>query len=63
MVLPEDERRILDYTREKGSITNEECRRLLEINPDRAFYLLDKLCKLKQLKPEGTGRWRKYIIV
>lgn len=63
MVFPEDEKCILDYALGHGSIGNVECRKLLGINQDRAHYLLNKLCKLKQLKPEGSGRWRRYTVV
>ena len=45
-----DEEKILVYVREHGSINNTECRRLLEVDDKRAWYLLNKLCNLGMLK-------------
>jgi ATP-dependent DNA helicase RecG len=57
-----EEDRILSYVREKGSITSQECQELLGVGADRAYYLLKKLTEAARLKPEGRGRWRKYIL-
>jgi len=61
-VLLTEEDRILAYVKEHGSITNSECRNLLEVNDDRARYLLKKLVTSGALKPVGQGRWRRYVL-
>ena len=55
-----DEEKILHHIQEHGSISNRECRDLLKVDLQRASYLLKKLTKERALKPEGTGRWRRY---
>ena len=57
-----DEDKVLAYVREHGSIDNAQSRELLEVEIKRAWYLLDKLCKLGALKPVGQGRWRRYTL-
>jgi predicted HTH transcriptional regulator len=57
-----DEEKILVYVREHGSINNTECRRLLEVDDKRAWYLLNKLCNLGMLKHVGKGRWSHYTL-
>ena len=56
------EDKILAYVREKGSITSQECQRLLDVEKDRAYSLLKKLVQTGLLRTEGQGRWRKYMI-
>lgn len=58
-----DEERIIAYVQEHGSISNAECRELLEIGDTRAYYLLTKLCAGSRLKPEGKGKGRRYVSV
>ena len=60
--LQADEEKILAFVRERGSITNIECRTLLAVNEARAYYLLKTLASSGQLKSEGTGRWRRYVL-
>lgn len=60
--LQADEEKILAFVRERGSITNMECRTLLAVNEARADYLLKTLASSGQLKSEGTGRWRRYVL-
>jgi ATP-dependent DNA helicase RecG len=60
--LPVDEEKIVVYVREHGSINNTECRRLLEVEDKRAWYLLNKLCNLGVLKHRGKGRWSRYML-
>ena len=59
---PTDEARVLTYVRERGAITNASCRKLLGINDDRAYYLLKRLCDEGHLRPNGEGRYRKYVL-
>lgn len=54
--------RILKYVRENGSITSQQCQRLIGVGADRAHYLLKRLTEVARLKPEGRGRWRKYLL-
>ncbi|MBE9592108.1 MAG: hypothetical protein IMF19_01385 [Proteobacteria bacterium] len=56
------EDKILVYVKTHGSINNPECRELLRIDDTRAYYLLKKLCKSKQLKPKGKSKSRRYVI-
>ncbi|MCZ6677258.1 MAG: sigma-54 dependent transcriptional regulator [Candidatus Poribacteria bacterium] len=55
-----DEEKIVAYVREHGSINNAECRTLLNIDRQRANYLLRKLHRYGLLAPEGTRRWLRY---
>lgn len=57
-----DEAKILAFIREHGAISNIECRGLLAVNEARAYYLLKKLSSSGQLRSEGTGRWRRYLL-
>jgi len=57
-----NEGRILTFVRDHGSINNAECRKLLKVKEERAWYLLMKLCKTGRLHPEGEGRWRRYLV-
>jgi predicted HTH transcriptional regulator len=57
-----DEDRILAWVRQKGSVTNMACRELLDVDDKRAWYLLKKMTEAGQLKPEGAGRWRRYVL-
>jgi ATP-dependent DNA helicase RecG len=58
--LETDEERILDYVQKNGSINNEQCRKLLSADTNRAYYLINKLIKNNYLIPKGNGRWRVY---
>ena len=57
-----DEEKILAYVRQHGSINNTACRGLLDADEARAYYLLKKLCDISHLKPEGKGKWRRYLL-
>ncbi len=56
-----DEERILAHVSARGSISNAECRELLEIDEPRAYYLLKKLSRAGRLRAHGRGRWRRYV--
>jgi len=58
--LETDEEHILDYVQKNGSINNEQCRKLLNADTNRAYYLINKLIKNNYLIPKGNGRWRVY---
>jgi ATP-dependent DNA helicase RecG len=52
-----EEEKIIARVREKGSITNAECRELLTVDDKRAWYLLRKLMDAGRLKAaKGAGR-------
>ena len=55
-----DEERILALVAAQGSISNTECRDLLDISPERASYLLKKLNAQGLLEQEGARRWSRY---
>lgn len=57
-----DEDKILIYVQQHRSITNTECRALLNVDEARAYYLLKKLCDVKRLYPEGKGKGRRYVL-
>lgn len=57
-----EEERILEYVREHGSISNAECRNLLEIDQRRAHYLFQKLVAAGTLTREGERRWARLRI-
>ena len=57
-----NEEKILTYLKKHGSINNSECRELLSINNERAYYLFKKLSKNGRLKAQKKGRWRRYVV-
>lgn len=61
-VLSDEERKILDYTRQHGGITNAECRTLLTVEDHRAYYLLKRLVGSGLLSPQGSGKGRRYTL-
>lgn len=61
-VLSDEERKILDYARQHGGITNAECRTLLTVEDHRAYYLLKKLSGSGHLSPQGSGKGRRYTL-
>ena len=56
----DDERKILAYLKQHGSITNRQCCMLLDVDKRRATYLLQKLLKYGLLVHEGKQRWSRY---
>ena len=56
-----DEDKILDYIKKHGSINNNECRELLNVNNARAYYLLKKLSEQRKLTAIKKGKGRRYI--
>jgi DNA-binding NtrC family response regulator len=57
-----DEERILAYFRERGSISNPECRKLLTVDKRRASYLLQKMERYGLLERKGEHRWSRYYL-
>ncbi len=57
---PSHEETILAHVKKHGSINNTECRDLLEIDLNKASYLLKKLAKKGILKQSGKRRWTRY---
>jgi len=60
--LDPEEKRILAYIRENGSINRGECKTLLNVSATRASYLLQRLRDKGILRMEGTRRWARYFI-
>jgi len=57
-----DEERILMYVRTRGSITNAECRDLLNVDANRASYLLKKMHRTGLLTRKNAHRWAQYSL-
>jgi ATP-dependent DNA helicase RecG len=62
LVHKSDEEKILSYIIKHGSINNSECRELLNVNDDRAYYLLKKLSEKGKLKTLKKGKGRRYVV-
>jgi len=62
LVHKSDEEKILSYIIKHGSINNIECRELLNVNDDRAYYLLNKLSEKGKLKTLKKGKGRRYVV-
>ena len=56
----DDEKRILAYIRQHGSINNAECRELLSVDRNRAAHLLKKMHAYGLLILDGERRWSRY---
>ncbi len=56
------EERVLDYVKERGSINNTECRKLLQVELHQASNLLKKLRKKDLLQRTGERRWARYLL-
>jgi DNA-binding NtrC family response regulator len=56
----DDAERILAFVREKGSINNAQCRKLLGVGMHRAWYLLRRLHRAERLQQNSSGRWATY---
>jgi len=52
--------RILTFVREKGSVNNAQCRKLLGVGMHRAWYLLRRLHRAERLQQNSSGRWATY---
>jgi predicted HTH transcriptional regulator len=59
---PTDEERILQFVRDRGSISNAECRDLLHVSLQRASHLLKKMRMRGLLRREGERRWARYYL-
>ncbi len=60
--LPESERRIVVYIKEKGSISRKECIQLLKVSHATAFRYFEALENKKIIKREGTGKNVHYVL-
>ncbi len=57
-----DEEKIISYIVKHGSINNSECRKLLDVNGPRAYYLLRKLSEKGKIKAQKKGKGRRYVM-
>jgi len=57
-----EEELILEYVRQNGSISNAECRNLLNVDRNHAFYLLNKMRAAGLLTCQGSRRWARYSL-
>ncbi|MGD1973530.1 MAG: ATP-binding protein [Desulfobacterales bacterium] len=55
-----DEEKIISYIKRHGSITNADCRDLLQINLHNTTYFLKKMTKKGLIKRHGKHRWTRY---
>ncbi len=55
-----DEEKILAYLREHGSISNAECQDFLNVDLNRASYVLRKMHRYGLLMRDGERRWARY---
>jgi ATP-dependent DNA helicase RecG len=55
-----DEEKIISYIKRHGSITNADCRELLQANLHNTSYFLKKMIKKGLIEPEGKHRWTRY---
>ena len=60
--IPSNEGKILSYILNHGSINNSECRRLLNVNEARAYYLLKKLSEKGKIRGQKKGKGRRYTV-
>ena len=60
--LTEEEIKLLDWLKEKGSITRAEAEEILDVAPATAFRWLKKLMDKKYIHQKGHGRRTHYII-
>jgi ATP-dependent DNA helicase RecG len=54
--------KVLAHVKERGSISNAECRHLLNLNTSQASYLLTKMAAAGQLRRAGKKRWTRYSL-
>lgn len=57
---PSNEEKILAHLERHGSINNTECREMLDVDFNKASYLLEKLNSKCLIKQEGKHRWTRY---
>lgn len=58
----EQKKLIIQYAKEKGSVSRKEVENLIGAGTTKAFRLLKELCEAKQLEQTGTGKLRTYVI-
>ena len=61
-VLEGDEEKVISFIVKHGSINNSECRKLLNVNDDRAYYLLRKLTEKGEVKAQKKGKGRRHVM-
>ncbi len=57
-----DEEAILEYVKKHGYIKNSECQKLLNINSNKAQYMLQKMKEEKILQHVGSRKTSKYML-
>jgi predicted HTH transcriptional regulator len=61
-VYKNDEEKILSYMIKHGSINNSECRKLLNVNEARAYYLLKMLSEKGKIRAQKKEQGRRYVV-
>ena len=54
--------KVIEYIKANGSIDNEACQKVFNLDRGRAYRLLEKLEKQGVVKSEGTGKASKYTL-
>ena len=60
--LSEEEKKILSYVKEHGSIRRAEAQKLLEVSDRRAKYVLEKMENTRLLRQEGRQKSARYLL-
>lgn len=53
---------VLDYVRERGAITNRECRQVTGLNYDSSIKLFSAMCIVGMLRKTGESSATKYVL-
>lgn len=53
---------IVQYVRARRSITNRECRKLLDVTYDQAVFLLGEMCRVRLLMRKGSSSGTHYVL-
>lgn len=61
--LSEEEKKVLVYIKEHGSIKRSEAQKLLEVSDRRAKYVLEKMEKVRLLRQEGQQKGTRYLLL
>ena len=59
-VLEPNEAKIIEYLKNHGTITNAECRGILQADVHHTSYFLKKMTEKGLIKREGRHRWTRY---
>ena len=61
-ILNESQKRIVQYSDDRGRVTNKEVQELLKVKESRALKILRELVEMEVLKKEGKSKGTYYIL-